>query len=96
MRLVGQPGTVRGRRDAGRAGQHGDGLMASGRHRKDLARRAPGAAERVVDGVGLGGGVGDRRVGVDQPERGVLSALAVGDRPQRGRPASLSPAMTAA
>ena len=65
---VGEPGAVRRRGDAGGAGQHGDGLMAGGRHRKDLARRAARPAERVVGRVGLGGGVGEGRVRVGQPE----------------------------
>ena len=68
LRYLPQPGPRRGGGDAGRAGQHGDGLMTGGAGRQELAGRLAGGALRVIGRNGAGRGVGIRRVVVGQAE----------------------------
>ncbi len=81
LRRLAEPGTGRRRRDGGRAGEHRDGLMASGRHRQQLPRPAASIAERIIRRVPLGRRVGVRGGRLDRPERVVGTAERVRDRP---------------
>ena len=85
LRRVGDPGAVGRGGHAGRAGEHGYGLVPGGRDRQQLPGRPARPAELAGAGrVGLGRGVGVRDIGVDQAEQRVGPALPVGDGPLRG------------